>query len=239
MMKGILLSGLLCCLILKSSGQPVMNVLLGYQDSLGQYSFGYSTLHSARSEIKTVNGVIRGAYSYVDDNGVIQTTEYVADDDGFHVVSTNLPQSPLPVEDTAEVLAARKAHLEAFLIAVKMTEDTENKKVTNLSEKIVDRILQIDNEKIDDDKILRTHYDQEPQVSSSINNSRSIAIDQFPVPAFKISYGDQVLLPMGKDLSDLQDFINIRDNQSDLDHFVRIIEFRRGLISRIKAKKEL
>ncbi|KAL2719097.1 cuticle protein 7-like [Vespula squamosa] len=128
MMKGILLSGLLCCLILKSSGQPVMNVLLGYQDSLGQYSFGYSTLNSARSEIKTVNGVIRGAYSYVDDNGVIQTTEYIADDDGFHVISTNLPQSPLPVEDTAEVLAARKAHFEAFLIAEQMTKQVRYEK---------------------------------------------------------------------------------------------------------------
>ncbi|XP_035742447.1 cuticle protein 7-like [Vespa mandarinia] len=157
-----------------------MNVLLGYQDSLGRYSFGYSTLDSARSEIKTVNGVIHGAYSYVDDNGVIQSTEYIADDDGFRVVATNLPQlQTIPNEDTAEVsTVARKAHLEDFLIAEKMAKDIENEKErTNVSEP-----------------------KKTVEITSSINDksSGSIAIDQLPVPVFGISYGDQVLVPMGK-----------------------------------------
>lgn len=34
----------------------------------------------------------RGAYSYVDPNGQIQTRSYVADDDGFRVVASDLPQ---------------------------------------------------------------------------------------------------------------------------------------------------
>ncbi|XP_031772188.1 cuticle protein 6-like [Apis florea] len=63
---------------------------LTYQDSFGQYSFGYSGPYSARSEIRTLNGETRGAYSYIDDAGVIQTVEYVADaTHGFRILSTN------------------------------------------------------------------------------------------------------------------------------------------------------
>ncbi|XP_014602767.1 PREDICTED: uncharacterized protein LOC106786171 [Polistes canadensis] len=146
------LSCLLCYLFLcKSSGQPTNNILLGYQDSLGQYSFGYSTLNSARSEVKTVDGAIHGVYSYIDDNGMIQSTEYVADNDGFRVVATNLPQAPLPVEDTAEVIAARKDHLNAFLIAEQMAVNSGYGNVNDNLEKInadKEEILTKDNQVI-------------------------------------------------------------------------------------------
>merc|ERR1712088_677600 len=36
------------------------------QDDAGQYSFGYNDGSSVKQEIKTADGVIRGAYSYVD-----------------------------------------------------------------------------------------------------------------------------------------------------------------------------
>merc|ERR1712198_798806 len=36
------------------------------QDDIGQYSFGYSDGNSVKQEVKTADGVIRGAYSYVD-----------------------------------------------------------------------------------------------------------------------------------------------------------------------------
>ncbi|EFN77846.1 Cuticle protein 6, partial [Harpegnathos saltator] len=91
-----------------------------YQDSLGQYSFGYSAPGSARSEVRTANGATRGAYSYVDATGVIQTAQYVADgENGFRVIATNLPQAPLPVQDTPEVMAARTVHLQALEMASK------------------------------------------------------------------------------------------------------------------------
>jgi len=93
---------------------------LGYQDSLGQYSFGYSAPGSARSEVRTSDGAIKGAYSYIDETGIIQIAEYVADSaNGFRVTATNLPQAPLPVQDTPEVMAARTAHLQALEIAMK------------------------------------------------------------------------------------------------------------------------
>lgn len=102
-------------------------VFLSYQDSLGQYSFGYSAPGSARSEVRTSNGATRGTYSYVDETGVIQTAQYVADgENGFQVIATNLPQAPLPVQDTPEVMAARTAHLQALELATKRDEEAQN-----------------------------------------------------------------------------------------------------------------
>merc|ERR1712186_295881 len=61
------------------------------QDDLGQYSFGYSDGNSVKQEVKTADGVIRGAYSYVDSDGIVQSVNYIADALGFRVGATNLP----------------------------------------------------------------------------------------------------------------------------------------------------
>ena len=61
------------------------------QDELGQYAFDYNAGSSARSELKTADGVVRGSYSYVDANGLPQKVSYVADALGFRTVGTNLP----------------------------------------------------------------------------------------------------------------------------------------------------
>ncbi|XP_071441685.1 vitelline membrane-like protein [Hetaerina americana] len=96
------------------------------QDELGQYSYGYAGGPSAKSEVKTFDGVTRGGYSYVDAEGKVQSVKYVADPvNGFRVTATNLPvapealpveplRAPTPVEDTPEVAAAREAHLAAY-----------------------------------------------------------------------------------------------------------------------------
>nr|CAD7196933.1 unnamed protein product [Timema douglasi] len=96
------------------------------QDELGQYSYGYSGGPSAKHETKTLDGVTRGGYSYINANGIVQTVNYIADDvNGFRVAATNLPVAPasvvpaaslvapLPVQDTPEVAAAKVAHLAA------------------------------------------------------------------------------------------------------------------------------
>ncbi|KAK6622458.1 hypothetical protein RUM44_002269 [Polyplax serrata] len=68
------------------------------QDEYGQYSYGYTGDSSAKQETKTVDGVTRGSYSYVDANGVLQTTYYVSDPvHGFRVAATNLPKEPSAV----------------------------------------------------------------------------------------------------------------------------------------------
>jgi len=103
-------------------------VFLSYQDSLGQYSFGYSAPGSARSEVRTSNGATRGTYSYVDETGVIQTAHYFADgENGFQITATNLPQAPLPVQDTPEVMAARTAHLQALELAIRRDEEAHHR----------------------------------------------------------------------------------------------------------------
>merc|ERR1712158_214112 len=106
------------------------------QDELGQFSFGYQNINSARTESKDAFGVTRGSYQYVDANNVVQTVHYIADDvNGFRVAATNVPVAPalvqadLPVApeipvsapliapvavvETPEVAAARAEHLAA------------------------------------------------------------------------------------------------------------------------------
>merc|ERR1712107_930044 len=56
----------------------------------------------------TADGVIRGAYSYVDADGIVQNVNYIADALGFRVGATNLPVHHVdaPVEAAAPVQAA-------------------------------------------------------------------------------------------------------------------------------------
>merc|ERR1711997_1013367 len=79
------------------------------QDDIGQYSFGYSNGESVKQEVKTADGVVRGAYQYVDANGIVQTVNYIADALGFRVGATNLPvhhvegPQPEPVQEAQAV----------------------------------------------------------------------------------------------------------------------------------------
>ena len=62
------------------------------QDDLGQYNYGYSNADSAKVETKSADGVVRGSYSYIDANGLLQRTEYISDALGFRVAATNIPK---------------------------------------------------------------------------------------------------------------------------------------------------
>ncbi|XP_070508802.1 cuticle protein 16.8-like [Chironomus tepperi] len=88
------------------------------QSGLGDYVYGYEGAQSAKSEVKTLDGITQGSYSYVDAESKLQTVNYVADALGFRVAATNLPTPPVydgkapePVEDTPEVKAAKAEHL--------------------------------------------------------------------------------------------------------------------------------
>ncbi|XP_050436204.1 cuticle protein-like [Adelges cooleyi] len=66
------------------------------QDEYGQYSYGYSGGSSSKAETKTLDGVTRGGYSYVDANGILQQYQYVSDPvNGFRISGTNLPSNSL------------------------------------------------------------------------------------------------------------------------------------------------
>lgn len=101
------------------------------QDDLGQYSYGYSGGPSAKVETKTLDGVTRGRYSYVDANGIVQSASYVADDvNGFRVAATNIPVGPSSpvvnevlvsplvvnkvVADTPTAVGAKSANIVAY-----------------------------------------------------------------------------------------------------------------------------
>ena len=97
------------------------------QDEFGQHSFGYQNENSARAESKDAFGVTRGSYQYVDANGVLQTTTYIADPvNGFRVAATNIPVAVAnpavaiqeAVMETPEVAAARAEHLAAHAEAI-------------------------------------------------------------------------------------------------------------------------
>lgn len=95
------------------------------QDNIGQYSYGYADGLSSKAESRSLDGITRGAYSYVDAEGKLQSVHYTADDvNGFQVAATNLPVAPLapvvktidvpkPVEDTPEVAKAKEEHFAA------------------------------------------------------------------------------------------------------------------------------
>ncbi|XP_054283947.1 cuticle protein 6-like isoform X2 [Macrosteles quadrilineatus] len=126
-MSALLLVGLL--LIAKASPQLLMPVYpLPYlhpitaaqfhsQDELGQFNFGFAGDNQVRVESRLIDGVVRGAYSYVDPTNKVIHVTYIADSDGYRVLSgNNLPTvpsapaplvSPSPVDYTPEVAAAR------------------------------------------------------------------------------------------------------------------------------------
>lgn len=109
------------------------------QDELGQYSYGYNGGQSAKSEVRSLDGVTRGAYNYYDADGKLQTVEYTADAvNGFRARASNMPvapietrTAPLPVAETAEVAKARAdfliAYEEAKIRAAAEPEKTEEK----------------------------------------------------------------------------------------------------------------
>jgi hypothetical protein len=71
------------------------------QDEIGQYNYGYATADSSKTEVKSADGIVQGTYSYVDANGIVQTTNYISDQWGFRVAATNLPVAPVAVEAPA------------------------------------------------------------------------------------------------------------------------------------------
>ncbi len=100
-------------------GAPLVNPSSQYfaKDEAGQYNYGYSGPLSAKQEVKSADGVTRGAYSYIDANGQIQRVEYISDILGFRVAATNLPKAVVPaavpavepIASAAEPIAYTKA----------------------------------------------------------------------------------------------------------------------------------
>lgn len=91
--------------------EPAPFELKQHSDVDGSYTFTYASEDSSKTETRTPDGAIRGAFSYIDSDGVLQKVQYLADDNGFQAYGTNLPVgSTVPVKETKEVLEATADH---------------------------------------------------------------------------------------------------------------------------------
>jgi hypothetical protein len=92
------------------------------QDEFGQASFGYAHPGQAATNFRDAFGNQVGSYAYINPEGKEIRVSYVADSNGFRVLSNALPEGPAPlnvalpapVQDTPEVMEARKAHMRAL-----------------------------------------------------------------------------------------------------------------------------
>ncbi|XP_053956114.1 uncharacterized protein LOC128861756 [Anastrepha ludens] len=112
-----------------SASTPARQYQYHTQDNFGQYTYGYGEPLSTKQEVRTLDGITRGSYSYIDAAGKLQTVAYTADVDGFRVSATNLPKQLLSanakvpldaaqfVQETPEVAAARLQHSAAHRLA--------------------------------------------------------------------------------------------------------------------------
>merc|ERR1712212_18644 len=118
---------------------PSLSSQFQSQDGFRNVAHGYVNINSAKHEQGNALLGVTGSYSYVDANGKLQTTNYIADGLGFRVEATNLPVAPeapevelpvapvytgkapvfdlvgpSPVEDTPEVKAAKAVFQAVF-----------------------------------------------------------------------------------------------------------------------------
>ena len=87
------------------------------QDELGRASFGYSYPGQSANNYRDAFGNQIGHYAYINPEGKHVQYSYVADSNGFRVLSNDLSVAPvdinMPVGETEEVAEARAAHLAA------------------------------------------------------------------------------------------------------------------------------
>ena len=95
------------------------------QDELGQATYGYSYPGQASSTTRDAFGNQIGSYAYINAEGKEVRVSYVADANGFRVLSNDLPQAPVdnqvapvftgvgpaPVEDTPVTTTIIRADL--------------------------------------------------------------------------------------------------------------------------------
>merc|ERR1712029_1275441 len=58
------------------------------KDDYGNYAYSYNDQQSEKSE-QGNNQSIKGQYAYIMSNGIKRRVEYIADNDGFHIIRDN------------------------------------------------------------------------------------------------------------------------------------------------------
>ncbi|XP_063979934.1 uncharacterized protein LOC135163958 [Diachasmimorpha longicaudata] len=140
-------------------------VLAEYQDSLGQYSFGYSSPESARSEVRSADGKTRGEFSFVDAAGIIQTAKYTADsENGFRIEATYLAEAP---HDTPDVVAAREEHLKAIAEAKKITKIERSKDALKNNDGTVNKL-----------EVSTNNHEKEQTLHMTLNEKKIMPVEE-------------------------------------------------------------
>lgn len=93
-----------------TSTQPPPHRPYAFEYKAGRYPGHVDRTHQ---EVSDGNGVVRGAFSYIDPRQQIRTVEYVADKDGFHPQVSPGGGGGDP-EQTEAVKQATLRHLKAF-----------------------------------------------------------------------------------------------------------------------------
>merc|ERR1711963_1295566 len=84
------------------------------KNDMGNYAFGYSTLNSQRAE-EGSDRMVRGQYAYINGDGKLRHVEYLANDDGFHILRDTADTTGRHIKRSAEGLS------EPDLIKTRMT----------------------------------------------------------------------------------------------------------------------
>merc|ERR1712226_327133 len=84
------------------------------KNNVGNYAFGYSTLNSQRAE-EGSDHMVRGQYAYINGDGKLRHVEYLADDEGFHILRDTADTTGRYIKRSAE------GHSEPDLIKTRMT----------------------------------------------------------------------------------------------------------------------
>merc|ERR1719322_810287 len=76
------------------------------KDSFGNYAYGYSDLNSEKRE-EGNDQSIKGSYSYIMSNGLKRQDDYIADDQGFHILRDDADSSRIKRSADPEVISTR------------------------------------------------------------------------------------------------------------------------------------
>merc|ERR1719167_1905581 len=76
------------------------------KDDLGNYVYSYKDQQSEKSE-EGNNHFTRGKYAYIMSNGVKRKVEYIADDNGFHIIKDNADPARIKRSSEADLLQTK------------------------------------------------------------------------------------------------------------------------------------
>ncbi|XP_050539471.1 uncharacterized protein LOC126904469 [Daktulosphaira vitifoliae] len=75
----------------------------------GQYVFGHTENNQGRVEMRSVDGTVTGYYSYIGTNGKLEYVNYIADKNGYRILSSNVaPSTSVKIEESKKSANAEK-----------------------------------------------------------------------------------------------------------------------------------